>query len=562
MSEALPQTYESILSVRVIDKDSEQKARSIFAGYKLEGILYDCEFDDEIWHATDDYSRKSLRFQPDEFLYKRFYEKYLGLSYSGFILALKTYVAFSFGDLVLNTIQTFINEVERIISIDPAELPESSVLLNLSMPQRVSEFFSMLPAVGAVEENIQSLMDIMDSATTILTSQGKARDLASFDSYFEFNDLLKEYWASDIDKDERLFYYPLYLWWQITAVLPLRPREFLVTPRNCLRKAEDGYYLSVRRDKLKGSDRKVTYRIETDYMINEYRIPDALAEEIQKYLDFTSEYDATEIDTLFVTDSHYHKWLQKKHSNSRYFTYINMGTVLRYFFGEIVSGRYGYKVIRDRGEQYSHMKDHEIQYIYLGDTRHLAMINILAEGGTPVLAMALAGHSNIDISMHYAGNLTSLIECRVYRQYKKMLTGGGTYELFPAARKKLANPEFVFMDDRSRCYSPAYNHGEFTDCEKALGPHGEIGDCNKCVYHRPPETVGFFTDIGRDRYRHAIEDDCKNLREVIGIVRRENGDPEDILQSMMKLQGSMVTYEAFCRERMLEEKEKEDGKTD
>ena len=61
----------------------------------------------------------------------------------------------------------------------------------------------------------------------------------------------------------------------------------------------------------------------------------------------------------------------------------------------------------ERGDEYAHMKDDEIQYIFLGDTRHLAMINILAEGGTPVLAMALAGHNNIDISMHYAANLTS-----------------------------------------------------------------------------------------------------------------------------------------------------------
>ncbi len=553
------QTYDSVLSIKMIDKKSEKKARNIFKRYHMEGVIYNCSFDDDIWQTTDDYSRRSLRFQPDCFCYKRFYEKYMGLSYEDFISAMKTYVMFSFGDLVLNTIQTFINEVERIIKIDPCELPESKVLMNVSMPQRLSEFLSMLPVVGAAEENIQELMDIMDSASMVLNSGGKARDLASFDSYFEFNDLLNKYWASDVDKNERLFYYPLYLWWQITAVLPLRPREFLLTPRKCLRKSDDGYYLSVRRNRLKGSGRTVTYRIESDYWINEYKIPDHLASEIQKYLDFTSEYDATDLDTLFITDSHYYKWLQKKHSNSRYFTYINMSTVLRYFFDEIVVGKYGYKLIRDRGEKFSHMREHEIQYIYLGDTRHLAMINILAEGGTPVLAMALAGHTNMEISMHYAGNLTSLIECRVYRQYKKMLSGGNAYELFPPIENKHTLQEFVFMDDRSRCYSPAYNHGCFTDCEKAIGPNGEIGDCVKCIYHRQPDFNGFFTDVSKDRYRHVIEDDCKTLREAVKMARNERGDTEDILQAMIKLHGSMITYEKFCKERLLQEKEIKNG---
>lgn len=553
MNETALQTFTSVLSVNIIDEESQKKARDIFTGYLNSGVIYDCAFDDSVWHATDDYSRKGLRFQPNEFSYKRFYERLLELSYDDFILALKTYTMFLFGDLVLNTIQTFINEVERIIANDPDELPDSSVMQGITMPQRISEFFSTLPSIGAGEEGIQILMDILDAAATVQYSNGQARDLASFDSYFKFNDLLREYWESDIDKDERLFYYPLYLWWQVTGVLPLRPREFLVIPRKCLRKDADGYYLSVRRDLLKGGKREVTYRLDTDYMINEYKIPDKLAQEIQKYIDFTAEYEATDLDTLFITDSHYRKWLRKKHSRSRYFTYINMNTVLRYFFEEIVAGRYGYKVIMERGKAYSHMKDNEIQYIFLGDTRHLAMINILAEGGTPVLAMALAGHSDIDISMHYAANLTSLVECRVYRQYRKMLTGGGDYQVAWNAGTPMVASEFSFLSDRSRCYSPAYAAGDFSDCEKAIGENGEIGACDYCSYHRDAESNGFYTNKGSEAYKRIIDEDIKNLADVIDLVRKEKGEPEEIQQAMLKLQNSSQSYAAYCRAKLLSE---------
>lgn len=64
------------------------------------------------------------------------------------------------------------------------------------------------------------------------------RELADFDSYFEFDDIIKDYWNSDISPEDRFFYYPLYIWWILTAVIPLRPREFLLTERDCIYKIQ------------------------------------------------------------------------------------------------------------------------------------------------------------------------------------------------------------------------------------------------------------------------------------------------------------------------------------
>ncbi len=36
---------------------------------------------------------------------------------------------------------------------------------------------------------------------------------------------LNDYWSQTLSKKERLFYYPLYLWWQITAILPFKAKR-------------------------------------------------------------------------------------------------------------------------------------------------------------------------------------------------------------------------------------------------------------------------------------------------------------------------------------------------
>ena len=82
-----------------------------------------------------------------------------------------------------------------------------------------------------------------------------------------------------------MFYYPLYLWWQLTAVVPLRQREFLLTQRNCLTEKDGKYYLTLRRNNLKGKDKGVSHKISEDYYLTTYEVPFNLASEILKYLE-------------------------------------------------------------------------------------------------------------------------------------------------------------------------------------------------------------------------------------------------------------------------------------
>ena len=232
-----------------------------------------------------------------------------------------------------------------------------------------------------------------------------------------------------------------------------------------------------------------------------------------------------------------------------------MNCVMRYFFHDVIEDKYGLKIIYDR--EIKHLEEGCINYLYLGDTRHLALINIIAEGGTPVIAMMLAGHDNIDMAAHYYSNITSLIECKTYRRYRKVIKGNVSYEISHKSKLPLGIKDFVVLGNKGRCYSPKYKENDFSDCVCAVGPQGEIGYCHECPYHRSNSTVDFFNSD--DLYKRKIKDDCKQLAQIVKQVRIEKGSNEDILQTILKLQSSSYSYQQYCEEKLLLQKENIDG---
>ena len=549
--------FDIILQTQSIDDSCIQKAKELFEEYKQTGVIRFGDFEDKRWYFTDEYSNMSMHFSVPEFGYKRYYEQILGLSENQFIEYLKTYIMFSMGDIVLTSMREVLYDINRLLSNNPETLIIDEQIF-LQHPNKVIEFLSMLPE-PADAEKMEHLFNILDELVDYrhsFNSPDNKRELASFDSYFLFNDIMNDYWAGDINNDERLFFYPLYLWWQISGVIPLRPREFILTPRKCLEQRNDGWYLTLRRNNLKGSNKKVAYKIENDYFTVQYHIPTKLANEIIKYIDFTKEYESTELETLFVTDTHYHQWKQKKHKNSRYFTYINMNCVMRYFFHDVIEGKYGLRIVYDR--QIKHLEEGCINYLYLGDTRHLALINIIAEGGTPVIAMMLSGHDNMEMAAHYYSNITSLIECRTYKQYRKVLKGIVSYEISRKNNQSLGIKDFVTLEDNGRCYSPKFLANDYSDCTYVSGPNGEIGYCPECMYYRKGSKPDFFK--GDEIYKSRIENDCKQLAQIVKEVRSNKGNYEDILQVMMRLQSSSYSYQQYYEEKLRIEEDSKDGK--
>lgn len=540
------QLVSSSLNYFVITNEVIENARVVFDEYKKAGIIKSLSsFDDSVWYTTNEYSNVGLYFDISPFHYKK-YKDIFRISLSDFILYIKSYITVILEKNVLVTINNFLLDVRHIICTHPDEIYGTTKKIRLNLPHMCSDFFSMLPTAED-NEKIEELILAMDSYAelNILSSHHCKRTLADFDSYFIFNDIINDYWESELTTEDRLFYYPLYLWWHFTGVIPLRPREFLLTSRNCLSTDKDNnYYLSVRRNMLKGGKNKVSHKINDDYSFFTCKISEHLYLAVQKYIELTTSFDNTEINTLFVTDPHYRKWKQKKHSDSRFLTYVNMNTILKYFYREIIHEKYGYQITFNISDR--HLEDHEIGYIHLGDTRHLALINIIQEGGSPVTAMLLAGHTNDIMASHYYSNIENLIECKTYRQYRKMIGGTVEYQIsMPSSLPKIYEPIEL---SNGNCFSIDYRNGGISDCLKAIGDNSEIGYCPNCQYYRPNKTSYFSAD---DIYKRKIQDDCIALKDAISLVRQQKGNLEDIGEILLKLNSSSVSYSQFLMEKYM-----------
>jgi hypothetical protein len=539
------------------DKSSIEAARKKFDECKAQGIIIEGEFNDDTWRLTDDYARVWIHFQIDQISFKKYYEQIFRLNCSEFRSYLKAYTISIIGQIVLISIKEIVNDVRHIISCSPNDLMEGELFLKKG--NRVLEFLMNLPEDDETSELMDNLLDCLEQLSGIQISNRTQRQLASFDSYFKFNDIINDFWKSELNNDVRLFYAPLYFWWKITAVIPLRPREFILTPKNCLTEKSDGYYLTLRRNQLKGGKNKsVFYEIGRDYKTVEYKIPNQLALELIDYKKEIVMYDSTELNTLFVTDPHYLHWNRKKHKNSRYFTYVNLNCVLRYFYNEIIQKRYGYLVIDRERKNGNYLENNEIDYIHLGDTRHIAMINILAEGGSIVTAMLLADHDNITMSAHYATNISTLIECKTYRQYKRYLgQSHDTLKLSHFDKTPQLNEKSLLLENGDRCFSPHFLHGDISDCILVLGNNGEIGDCKNCPYHR--QSIPDWAKSKKIEMKQNIKADCDFLKEVVESYRKRYLEKEDILQALMRLQSSSYTYQQFCQEQLMLENEIENN---
>ena len=540
--------FAKILTIPEFDQPALKEAERIFLTYKNQGTVLYGDFDSQEWKLFDEYASLTISFDFDRDLYVKNYSDVFALSYNDFVLFLKTYIIYRFGILQFQSLRDIVYFLKRLISFPPEGLDELEIVANEHI-YRVNEFLSMLPSNDRIEELIGTLEEMDDKAFD--TAKAK-RELASFDSYFLFNDLLSLYWEQETDMQRKLFYFPVWLWWHITAILPTRPREFVLTPHNVITQKDGKYIINLRKSKIKGRNKKKTYRISEDYRIVSYEITEKLAKEILWYLDATSDLPENDLHTLFSTDIHYSRWQRSAALRNRYYTYTNLVTALKCFYSEIISEMFGYEIVYDRGEK--RLRTNEIDFLYLGDTRHIALINMILEGATPTIAMILAGHDDILTTMHYYTNVAKLVESKTYRMAKRLKSGKQDYQIDTNRCALPMNPEeSIWLSDNEQCTNPKRIRGDFSDCFLIMDG-GQIGRCgSRCPYYRcsDPEY-----DHG-EALSKQLNNEYKNLYRIIERVRNgENSESEDLTEALLKVKNAKNVYQRYLLSK--EEKNNEE----
>ena len=495
------------LPITQLDDAAIAHARDVFADYRRHGIILNGSFDDPEWKMSNETLNVTLAllsFENDGGAF----QEWLDIPEEQYSTYVKAYIALRFGDYTLLTLQ---NLTKTLASL-PYMLADEAVALTKNAAH-FAEFLSLLPG-GTIERDwIEETLEERVQKYRRDPGVDSRRVLAAFDSYLQFDEILRDYWQTACN-DAKLFYFPLYLWWNLTAILPLRPTEFLLTPRDCI----DGNTITVRRTRLKGGG-KVSYRIAQDYELHQYDITAALADEIRIYISLTEHTQPAQIDALFRLEPHYGYLGKGIDRFNRYYTYNNMHTCLDMFFTEAVEPQ-GNNIVR----------------IKLGDTRHLAMVSLIISGGSPVICRELAGHTDVTVSSHYYTNISNLVENLTIKRLRK--SKGSDAEFVGEPRYPLKRPNNMLRLTEGWCDAEPLKTGDVSECMKAVDGYGRIGECTSCGHYWsdvPGVRMRFFDEnAGKQR----VDSDSAYLMRMIELARRNLGYEEDIASALLRLQHS------------------------
>lgn len=220
----------------------------------------------------------------------------------------------------------------------------------------------------------------------------RQRDLPDFDDVIMFDFIVNDYFQNN-PEEETLKYIPIIAWWLITNILPLRPSEFLMLRKDCLKEDSstlNPYKIVVPRLKQKSSD---IYYDSVDIDENAYKF-------LKKTINLIDNIDP-ESEYLFPTSLIFkfgkHKSSPKKN------TRINIrdfGTLKESFYKEIVEEKYG---------------KYNLEKIKSGDTRHFAIINMALQGFNMLSIARMAGHDDLNTQSNYYSHAEHFAQSYVYK---------------------------------------------------------------------------------------------------------------------------------------------------
>lgn len=219
------------------------------------------------------------------------------------------------------------------------------------------------------------------------------RKLPSSHDVLKFSLIVEMYFSNKHIDKEYLDYFPIYLWWNLTNIIPIRINEFCNLKFDCLIQNKEGYFLTLPRSKNL-RNRKITY--------DKILITDKIASSIKLYQNKISS--AKPSKTLLQTSS------TVQNNNIEIFNYRNFKTLLNKFYQKIVCEKYCFKILEDISDPHTQSPYNIYRKIRSNDTRHFAFLNLMLQGYHPSEIARLGGHNSIYSQMSYHNHLEYWID--------------------------------------------------------------------------------------------------------------------------------------------------------
>ena len=472
------------------------QAEGIFRRLRERGVIRGGSFEDSVWALTNETDVFRLRFPDDEKAYLAGAGTWTGVPFEGYVQAMKAFLLLQTGSVSLQGLRDQLHELS-LLTMDPDPLESGFEPSPASL-----RFLGFLSGGHPVRDHVSSgLEDLI-----VWKRRGHARrDLAGLSDYLRFDRELDAFWQGSTP-DEKLRWFLIRLWWELTCILPMRPTELLVTPWDCVRHSDGQYFLTIRRTKLKKRKGSLGYRVVTDYSASSYEVPSALAEEVLWYksavtralkdgMGISTGDDDNDNDKDKDKDTARFSYL---FGGSRPLPYQDARLLLRSFLGDVLGWD-------------------DVSAIHLGDTRHLAMIGLIISGGSPVICRELAGHETVDIASHYYTNTSRIVRSASYFFTRDR---GKACSLVSAPFRLPPEGARLHPVPGGMCGAPQVLSGDISECMKNIPEGGSPGDCAGCPRYYPDRD-----HLHRVSSRSAEEvpSDTPFLFSLLDRLRKEQG---------------------------------------
>ena len=357
----------------------------------------------------------------------------------------------------------------------------------------------------------------------------KSREIPDYESILKYDCLIRDFIDTG-NIDLRIKYYPILIWWMISTIIPLRPSEFVLIKRNCIYKEKDKCYIHIERVKSRADRKKHDVPIMT-----EFQIPEALFEFISDFIDCANEIDSSD---YLVSDSFYKRYLQKvKKRNKDKITLQKFNILFKKFEKEVVEDIYHYEIVALGTVE----KDNQIERIRLGDTRHLAFMNMLMQGLNPLYIQRIGGHYTLEEQLSYCNHLDTFTSAKTYVLSKMLNNKNEVYYRnysdnvdwgLKQTEKELLGTKFYQLpkvkDGAGRCTSTNFP----TDCK-----------CEECLFceHFIPEK-----DVAQTYISELKQNNLQNIeikKELLKKLLKEQFKDEKEIGTVSRNLASLINQE-------------------
>lgn len=500
-----------IYSDQVYNDELLKKSKEFLKTLVEKGEIKGC-FEDESWMAYSGIKHFGLSFKINEVAYQQHIGKEFGISVQTMIDMLKCYALSCNGDYIYNTIADKISVLR--------EFTEKYGDKNYKVHQ--IDKFTIVDFLAFIDTPDKQIDSIIDNIRVFEPYEKSQRKLSPIINYFAIESEINRIYSSpNIDDDTFKRWFPIFFWVNVTFTLPLRATEMLVTPANCIERKEDNTVcIRIRRTKLKKGHKTVRYSVEHDYKIFEYTIPDTQAVAvIEKYIDLTKDQNRR---FLFEYQDNMTNKMMSLDAFNRLladFTTKYLVNNHRYDFVKYATGI------------------EEFETVTAGDSRPIAMANLLFSNAGEDICRQLADHENIVTSAGYYTNVSETIFNSSIMRVQKRLNAReediiNDYQL---SRDIAVDPETSICKSSKR-------EADFDNVDDCI-EQNHLEDCIGCKYFIPSKK---YIEEYMEKTKKEADESVQKIVDFMNLASSRKGQEITLDELFLKGQTDVNRYKEGC----------------